>query len=91
MARISLSRWCIDNHKEGLLTQWHPTKNLGLSPDSNTFGSNKKAWWVCSKGHEWEATVFSRTTNQRGCPYCKGVRVIFGETDLETTHPILAS
>lgn len=88
---MSFKAWCIENQKDELLSQWHKTKNPELIPDSITFGSNKKAWWVCSKGHEWEATVFSRTTNQRGCPYCKGVRVIVGETDLTTTHPALAS
>jgi len=88
---MSLKVWCIENQQEELLKQWHPSKNLELIPDTITFGSNKKVWWKCSKGHEWVATISSRTTNQYGCPYCKGKRVIVGETDLVTTHPTLAS
>jgi hypothetical protein len=51
-----------------VVKQWHPTKNVILSPDMVTPGSEKKAWWVCDKGHEWEAVINSRRT--RGCPYC---------------------
>ena len=29
--------------------EWHPTKNNLLKPSDVTFGSNKKAWWKCSK------------------------------------------
>ncbi|WP_370037233.1 zinc-ribbon domain-containing protein [Nocardioides sp.] len=31
--------------------------------------SNRKAWWRCSAGHEWESTVNNRTHGQ-GCPEC---------------------
>lgn len=30
-----------------------------------------KVWWVCNKGHEWEATLNSRSYGN-GCPYCSG-------------------
>ena len=55
-----------------LAAEWHPTKNGDLTPDKVVAGSNKKAWWKCSKGpdHEWEAVLSGRTSGGRGCPLC---------------------
>jgi len=69
-------RVCSDNNlailNPSLSKQWHPTKNTDLSPDMVTLGSNKKVWWVCNKGHEWEAAICNRTTPKQptGCPHC---------------------
>jgi DNA-directed RNA polymerase subunit RPC12/RpoP len=53
-----------------LSSEWHPTKNGNVTP-SNVFAfSNKKYWWMCSEGHEWEANVSDRSRG-RGCPICK--------------------
>jgi hypothetical protein len=67
--------------------QWHPTKNVLLSTEVS-FGSQKKAWWVCGEGHEWDATIGSR--QKRGCPVCAGKRVLAGFNDLATVQPVLA-
>ena len=72
-----------------LALQWHPTKNGNKSPNTYTAGSNKKVWWICDKGHEWEATVCDRSSG-KGCAVCSGHKVLKGYNDLETTHPILA-
>ena len=56
-----------------IAAEWHPTKN-DLGPSEVTKGSGKKVWWLCEKGHEWEATVADRTSGY-GCPYCSGRRV----------------
>jgi len=69
--------------------QWHPTKNGNLLPTHFSASSNRKAWWLCGKGHEWEAVINSRRDGV-GCPYCAGKRVIKGETDLSTVNPDLA-
>ncbi|MBQ03731.1 hypothetical protein CL673_03350 [Candidatus Bathyarchaeota archaeon] len=52
-----------------LAKEWHPIKNGDLTPAQVTPGSGKKVWWRCSRGHEWEAMVKSRTRGT-GCPYC---------------------
>ena len=52
-----------------LAAQWHPTKNGEVSPSDVVRGTNKKFWWLCSEGHEWETTVNSRSSG-RGCPAC---------------------
>lgn len=58
-----------------------------LAPTQVTAGSHRKIWWVCEKGHEWEAPVDSVTLMGCGCPYCAGKRAIPGETDLATVRP----
>ncbi|MDD3054217.1 MAG: zinc-ribbon domain-containing protein, partial [Endomicrobiaceae bacterium] len=30
----------------------------------------RKVWWICKHGHEWYASVASRTNMQSGCPVC---------------------
>lgn len=52
-----------------LSNEWHPTKNGDLKPENITISSNKKIWWLGKCGHEWQATVGSRSTG-RGCPIC---------------------
>ena len=54
--------------------EWHPTKNEPLTPHDVSYGSNKKVWWLCEHGHEWDAVVSSRTSIGTGCPFCSGRR-----------------
>lgn len=66
-----------------------------VSPDSVikatevTASSNKKLFWRCSRGHEWEATVNGRSQG-KGCPYCSNNKILVGFNDLVTTNPELA-
>lgn len=48
---------------------WNYEKNKDILPSQVTEHSNKKYWWICDKGHEWETTVNNRS-NGRGCPVC---------------------
>jgi len=72
-----------------LAMEWNYEKNYALTPQMVTKSSNKKVWWKCTNGHEWEAMVNSRS-NGRGCPYCSGRLPIVGKTDLATIYPELA-
>ncbi len=74
-----------------LISEWHPEKNEGRDPTKITHGSKKRVWWVCERGHEWEAVVYSRTISGTGCPYCAGFKVLTGETCLASKRPDLAS
>ena len=56
-----------------LAEEWNYEKNGTLTPDQVTAGSNKKVWWKCKFGHEWEAIVGSRSKGH-GCPFCSGRR-----------------
>lgn len=53
-----------------LTTEWHPTKNLPSLPTEYGAGSAFKAWWICSKGHEWKSTIVNRHLQEKGCLRC---------------------
>ena len=72
-----------------LMAEWNWERNTDVTPSQLTLGSNKKVWWKCQKGHEWQATIHGRN-NGSGCPYCSGRYVVKGENDLQTVNPILA-
>lgn len=72
-----------------LASEWDYEKNNGLTPMDVLPNTAKKIWWKCKNGHEWQATVNSRTRDS-GCPYCSGRYAIKGETDLRTVNPVLA-
>lgn len=72
-----------------LLSEWNYQKNK-ISPHNVLPFSNRKVWWTCSHGHEWQAIIANRTSQDKGCPYCSGRKPIVGINDLATTHPVLA-
>ena len=73
-----------------LVAEWHPHKNGALTPQEITYGNDKKVWWMCSEGHEWEASPNSRTNAKTGCPYCSNKKILPGYNDLSTTNPEIA-
>lgn len=73
-----------------LALEWNYDKNNGLTPFDVLPSSNKKVWWKCSNGHEWQATI-ARRNQGNGCPYCSGRYRVKGENDLFTTNPTLAN
>jgi hypothetical protein len=79
---------CLQTINPELAKEWHPTKNAPLTPKDVTIGSDKIAWWICSKGHEWNASIYSRTRG-RGCPYCSSTKV-HRDNCLQTKKPELA-
>ena len=56
-----------------LAKEWNYEKNNGLTPADVLPNSRKKVWWVCSKGHEWQANIYQRNTTS-GCPVCHSER-----------------
>ena len=70
-----------------LVSEWSE-KNIPLTPDDITFGSNKKVWWRGACGHEWQTSVKARSNGEK-CPICSGARVIAGINDLATLEPLL--
>jgi hypothetical protein len=79
---------CLETLAPYLAKQWHPTRNGKLTPSDVTPGSWKMVWWVCDKGHEWEAAIANRTKG-RGCPYCSGNKVC-EDNSLATFAPHIA-
>ena len=65
-----------------LICEWSE-KNLPLTPDRVSYGSNKRVWWRAACGHEWQTSVKSRSAGEK-CPICSGARVVEGINDLAT-------
>jgi len=79
---------CFQTVNPTLSKEWHLSRNNGLTPRDVTANSNKKAWWICDKGHEWEARINSRNGGS-GCPYCAGQKVC-EDNCLQTINPGLS-
>ena len=75
-------------HRE-LLGEWDNVKNAGRLPQHYTYGSKKRVWWKCDKGHSWKTSICNRHRGSR-CPYCYGVLAIPHENDAATITPHLA-
>jgi hypothetical protein len=50
--------------------QWDYVKNDPLVPDLFSKGSNQKFWWICSKGHSYNASINNRVSKGSDCPFC---------------------
>jgi hypothetical protein len=67
---------------------WDPSKIATRSKDRLT--------WLCSKNHQFVASVRDRTRQDEqrhkgtSCPFCSGKKVLIGFNDFATTHPELA-
>lgn len=55
-----------------LAAQWHPTKNGELTPTTVRPSSNRKVWWRCEHGHEWEESAAYRQRSPK-CPFCQSL------------------
>lgn len=73
-----------------LLEEWDYDKNYPITPNKIHSGSDTKVWWVCSKGHSYETTIYRRTKQKCGCPYCSNQKVLEGYNDLATVRPDVA-
>lgn len=80
---------CLATKNPKLASEWHPTLN-DKTPYDVPYGTNKKYWWKCKLGHEWESVLNSRNSGV-GCPYCSGLKTWRGFNDMWTTNPELAS
>jgi hypothetical protein len=71
-----------------IAAQWHPVKNLPLTPMDVVAGSATYAWWKCEKGkdHEWRTKIVERL--KTGCPFCDGKKLSITNS-LEARYPEL--
>ena len=78
-----------------LASEWNYEKNKGLTdkrgtdistPDKVSPNSGQKVWWICDKGHEWDAVICSRMRGNN-CPFCSNQKVLTGYNDISTTNP----
>ena len=64
-------------------------KNLPLLPTMVTPFANRKVWWRCRLGHEWNTLISTRSAGSR-CPYCSGILLLKGFNDFASCHPRIA-
>lgn len=69
--------------------EWNYKKNGNLTPSDIFPNTNKKVWWLCNKGHEWQANIQPRTKGV-GCPYCTNQKILPGYNDLASNNPKIA-
>ena len=81
----TLAQWFKENPK--IAAEWDSEANTHINPEIDGHSVNQKAWWICDKGHRYDAWVYSRTIDGQGCPYCKGKRAWAGFNDLATIRP----
>lgn len=70
--------------------EWDTEKN-GVSANTIFPGTVKKYWWLCPKGHSYQASPNKRTSDGTGCPFCSNHKLLAGFNDLATTNPELLS
>ena len=88
MPRRATPETCLAAVRPEIAAQWHPALNGQLTPSDVTVSSNRKVWWRCEQGHEWEAQVIARG---RGvCPFCSGRRVT-ADNSLARLRPDIAA
>lgn len=74
-----------------MLKEWDYEENdkLGIKPNELLVGSIKKVYWICSKGHKYDRSIYDRLHGRENCPYCGNRKVLQGYNDLATTNPEL--
>ena len=60
MSEKKEKKYLIDSPTLMAERNWEKNNELCLAPNTLTLGSNKKSWWKCSKGHEWQTTINHR-------------------------------
>ena len=73
------------------LAQEWSSRNGSLKPETLRPFSNKKVWWRCERGHEWQATPNARISFSSGCPICANRKLLPGFNDLKTCEPEIAA
>ncbi len=61
----------------------------GTTPDQIFPQTNRLYWWLCPKGHEWQATPNSFVNGTGKCPYCAHRRAS-PKYNLESEYPWIA-
>ncbi len=64
-----LQKWCKDNNRTDILTEWDYNKNT-ITPDQIAPFSGRKIYFICKEGHSYSSALSNRLTYRLGCPIC---------------------
>lgn len=69
------------------LSEWDDEKNV-ITPKDITIGSDRKVWWKCQQGHQWQASPSYRARGFGTCIACESLAHLYPEI-VEEWHPEL--
>lgn len=69
---------------------WDFKRNQHLDPETLMASSDKKAHWICAKGHQTESAISAKALKGTKCSACGNRQVEPGFNDLATHYPDLA-
>ena len=76
-------------HFPEIAAEWDYNKNPN-PPNTFSFGSHSKAWFVCTRNHSYQ-TVIRKRTEGNSCPFCGNKKLLQGFNDLATLYPQIAN
>lgn len=62
------------SYDKRIISEWDYKKNTDVNPKKISPYSTKKVWWIGQCGHEWKASIYSRTKMGTNCPICSEER-----------------
>ncbi|AVV46701.1 hypothetical protein C6376_40540 [Streptomyces sp. P3] len=74
---VPRGRTTLSEHSHDLVAEWHPSNDA--SPDQFGPGSQRKVWWRCPAGHEYQARISNRSRAPARC--LAGVPELFAQVD----------
>lgn len=71
-----------------LAHEWHPTRNLPLTPEQVTAGSKRKIWWQCpvDRTHHWQMSLNYRVRAGGQCADCRRIRKTIRDLHRQVVH-----
>lgn len=85
-----LARRPLERDFPELSKELHLIKNSAASLAKIGSGTRSNVWWICSLGHEYQASPANRVRGS-GCTYCANQAVWPGFNDLASQNPELAA
>ncbi len=73
-----------------LVKEFHPTKNGNRKLEDYKENSPISIWWICKKGHEWPAKIYTRTKRGLNCSVCSNNKTVPGTNDFVSLYPDIA-
>jgi hypothetical protein len=67
--RVSVTN-CLATRYPKIAAFWHPTRNGAVTADKVIAGTNRRYWWRCDIGHEWQTSPGVRIKKAGACPFC---------------------
>lgn len=61
--------------RPNIAAEWDYSRNTNIVPESVSYSSGKKYWWICPEGHDSYLSSPGHRTNGTGCPICGNKKI----------------